>query len=279
MDTDQSFARIEKYIKDGRTGLVRPEIDMIVDGHRDDLPILIKCASLLKVIDDERGTQRILDMVVDSVPKDDGRFSIAVALRGLNRPEDALDILVGLDRTDEVRRELARSYLAAGDAGSALSSLPETDTDGDDVILRTDILCALGRLDEAYGGAEELVRNDGSYGPLVNLCTVMIRMGMNKEAVKLARSHIKEDKRNIDSLALGAYVMWINGKIPAAANLAHSALKIDHRHIGALETMAMCLIHKRKFIEAKLMAGAINDQIPGHPAAIRILDACRIAAE
>lgn len=280
MDTDSSFAKINRYIKDGRIGLVRPETDSIARQNSNDPFILIKCASLLKVVDDEDGCQTMLDMAIGTLPEDtEGRFSVAVALRGLGRTDDALDILEEMDDDHEVLREKARSYLASGDAHSALSCIRKMDaSDRDDRILLTDILCASGGTEEAYGIAKELA-DDGSYESLVNLCTVLIRMDRSKEAVKIARSNIKKDKKSADSFALGAYVMWINGKIAAAANLAHSALKMDHTHIGALETMAMCLIQKKRYIEAKVMAGAVNDKEPGHPAAIRILDACRVASE
>jgi hypothetical protein len=103
-------------------------------------------------------------------------------------------------------------------------------------------------------------------------------MGRNKDAIKTARKYLKEDK-DADSLALAAYVMRINGRMMAAANFAHRAIAKDHTHKGALETMAFCLIEKSKFIEAKVFAGAINERSPGDPAAIRILDACRIASK
>ena len=127
--------------------------------------------------------------------------------------------------------------------------------------------------------AEAIVRDDGpTYRSLVNECSVLLRMGREKDAVKLARSHLKEDKKNPDSLALSAYVMWINGKTPAAANYANRALHLDPLHTGALETMAMCFIEKGRYAEAKLFAGAINEKNPGDPAVIRILDACRAAS-
>ena len=69
--------------------------------------------------------------------------------------------------------------------------------------------------------------------------------------------------------------MWINGKIPAAANYANRALHVDPLHVGALEVMAMCFVEKGKYTQAKLFAGAINEKEPGSPAVIRILDACR----
>jgi hypothetical protein len=103
----------------------------------------------------------------------------------------------------------------------------------------------------------------------------MFRMGEAKATIKFAKAHVKESKTNNDFLALEAYVMRINGRMLAAVNYASRVLKNDYKHIGALETMAMCFVEKKSFINAKLLAGAINDADPGNPAAIRILDACR----
>ena len=104
----------------------------------------------------------------------------------------------------------------------------------------------------------------------------MFKRGESKEAIKFAKSFLKEDKKNIDNLALNAYVMRINGRTPAAVNYCNRVLNTDFKHIGALETLALCFIEKKSFVNAKLLAGAINDADPGNPAVIRILDACRL---
>lgn len=280
MDIETAFDSINLHIKNHNFKMVRPEIDSIVSYCKDDPFILIKCASLLKVIDDEEHSQRILDMVMDIIPDDEGkRFSLAIAMRSMNRPADALDMLEDMDDSEKVLRERTRSYLALDDPGSAAECIGKMDcNDEKDMILKTDVLCSNGDLNEAYDLAVNISKS-GTYDSLVNLCTVMIRMGKNKEAMKFARSQFKEDKKNADSLALGAYVLRINGRMSAAANFANNALRVDHTHIGALETMAMCFIEKNKYIEAKVMAGAINNKDPGNPAAIRILDACRISSQ
>ena len=278
MDIDRMFGNIDKSIREGRMNEVGPMVDLIISSDPDPM-IMIKCASLLKVIEDEEGCDDVLDMVVDSV-SDDNRFAIAQALRGLNRNEDALDILSEMKENDSVLREKSKASLALGDPdasialiGRIISQRPE------DKITHTEALCAKGKYDDAYVIAEKLAKDENnSYASLVNLCGTMIRMGRNKDAMRTAKAHYKEDKKNADVLALGAYVMRINGRMPAAANLAHSALKIDIGHIGAMETLALCYVEKKKFIEAKFIAGAINEKDPGNPAAIRILDACRAAS-
>jgi len=277
MDIEKAFGNANLHIKNGKFELALMEVNSIVSGSPDDPVILIKSASLLKSIDLEERCQEILDMVVDCVTEDyEKKLAVAVALRGLGRYEDSLTILDMLDDNDNIFRQKAKTALALKDADTALEYISEMrELNTDDRILLTEIQCARRDLKTAYEVAEKLSKEVKGYDTLVNLCSVLIRMDRNKDAIKLGRSHLKEDKKNADSLALAAYIMRINGKTPAAANFAHAALKIDHTHIGALETMALCLIEKKKLLEAKMMAGVINENDPGNPAVIRILDACR----
>lgn len=280
MDIDKAFESINLHIKNNEFDLVRPEIDSIVSACSNDTITMIKCASLLRVIDDNEGCNDILDKVLTVLPEDvNKKFSVAVAMKGLGRYEDAFDILSDLDEIVPILREKARISLLIGEPKEALSFVEQMNSsEKRDVILLTDALCASGDLQKAYDVAVRLAEDENnSYDSLVNLCSTMIRMGKNKEAIKLARGHLKEDKKNADALALGAYVMRINGKTSAAANFAQHALKVDYTHIGALETLALCLVEKGKIVQAKVLAGAINDKDPGNPAVIRILDACRLS--
>ncbi|MDR0335038.1 MAG: hypothetical protein LBH69_04045 [Methanomassiliicoccaceae archaeon] len=279
MDTEKAFDTIGKHIAAGEYGKVRPVIDTIASSVGD-VPTLLKCASLLKVVDDEDGCQNILDRVIEMrLDTAAERLSAASALRGLGRAEDAYGMIRDDEDTVPALREKSRMLLIMDEGETALSKIRRiTDMTASDKVLLTEILCSIGEFREAHETASRLVKDeDASYASLVNLCTTLMLMGKNKEAVKTARQHLKEDKKDADSLALAAYVMRINGKMSAATAFAHRAIAADHTHAGALETMAFCLIEKSRFIEAKVMAGAINDKSPGHPAAIRILDACRIA--
>ena len=279
MDIEKAFGNANVHIKNGKFDLALAEVNSIVSECPGDPVTLIKSASLLKSVDLEERSQEILDMVVDLIDEDsDNKFAIAVALSGLGRYEDSLSILDMLNEKDNVLRQKARTSLALKDGDAALGYITKMkELDVKDRILLTEIQCARRDLQGAYETAEKLSKEVKGYDTLVNLCSVLILMDRNKDAIKLGRSHLKEDKKNADSLALAAYIMRINGKTPAAANFAHAALKIDHTHIGALETMALCLIEKNKLLEAKMMAGVINENDPGNPAVVRILDACREA--
>ncbi|MCL2143588.1 MAG: hypothetical protein FWH44_04955 [Methanomassiliicoccaceae archaeon] len=278
MDIEKAFDNAQTLIKDGHYDKVRPIVDEIA-ASADDAFTLLKCASLLKVVDDEDGCQELLDKVAaipQNTPED--RLTAAASLRGLGRADDAYGMIKNDDETDAVLREKAMALLMMDEGEEALSKIRKlSSTNAADEILLTNILCSLGEFREAYEIASKLVeKENASYDSLVSLCTVMILMGKNKDAIKTAKRHMKEEK-NVNSLALAAYVMRINGRIPAAANYAHRAMSMDHTHKGALETMAMCFVEKSRFIEAKVLAGAINERTPGDPAAIRILDACRSA--
>ena len=278
MDVDKAFESIRDNIKDENYSAVRPGIDSIVEANPDDVDVILKCASLLKTIDDEKGCQQLIDKALSAMPKDGSKdFDAAIAIRGLGRPVDAYGLIKRFKDDPDKRSEVARTMLLADEPEEALSLAKAIDNPSiSDRLLLCDILCALGEFKDALEVAEIIVKEDNeSYRSLVNICSVLMKMGRDKDALRLAKSHMKDDKKNPDSLALGAYVMWINGKTPAAANYANRALHLDHTHVGALEIMAMCFIEKGKLAQAKLFAGAINEQEPGSPAVIRILDACR----
>ncbi|MDR2866512.1 MAG: hypothetical protein LBV13_03820 [Methanomassiliicoccaceae archaeon] len=280
MDIEKTFASIQLHIKNEEYGKVRPMVDTIADPS-DDPRILLKCASLLKAVDDEDGCQRILDKVARMTVSGAGdRLMIARSLRGLGRPEEAYGMMADEDDDDMMLYEKAATLRLMGRNRDALSKIRKiTSMTSEHRMLMTEILCSAGEFEEAHDISLQLVEDDdASYASLVNLCGTLMLMGRNKEAIKTAKQHLKEDKKDVDSLALNAYVMRINGRIPAAANFAHRALSVDSRHKGALETMAFCLIEKSRLKEAKMCAGAINEISPGDPAAIRILDACRRSA-
>lgn len=282
MDTEAAFEKIRDEIKNENYSAVRPSVESILNSDSVDVYTAIKCASLLKTIDDETGCQEVIDRALTMVPEDaDSRYDIAIAIRGLGRAEEAVDLIEDLKLDKEKGPEVARTLMMAGESEEALCVMEKLGCKSvEDRLLLCDIYCDLGEFQKAFEEAETVVSEDGeSYRSLVNICTVMFKMGRDKDAVKFAKAHLKDDKKNADSLALQAYVMWINGKIPAAANYANRALHIDLMHIGALEVMAMCLIEKKKYPQAKLLAGAINEKEPGNPAVIRILDACRISSE
>lgn len=279
MDADSAFEDIRNDIKDEKYDMVLPRVKAIADNCGNDLQILFKCASLLKVVEEEEYCQELLDRIESNLPSDEkDAMNTAIGLRGLGRCESAYIIINGFTSYEPDPYELALTAFTSGRPDEALRIIDDLELDDQrSMILNTDALAALGRYDEAMAVADKTIHYYGSsYATLVNKCNIMFRMGNPKEAIRFSKAHVKESKANMDYLALNAYVMRINGRLPAAVNYASRVLKNDFKHIGALETMAMCLIEKKSFINAKLLAGAINDADPGNPAAVRILDACRL---
>lgn len=280
MDAESTFKEIADNIKNERYDSAS-ELTRDLASSTEDVGIKLKCASLLKVIEDEDGCQDIIDDVLDLTDDDDPRnFEIGLSIRALGRAEDAYELMRRYRSQDERIPEIARTLMMIDESEEALSIMTKRGCGSvEDRILLCEILCSLGEFSKAQHEAEGIVKDeDASYRSLLNLVTVLMRKGDVKDAVKVAKEHLKEDKKNAESLALQAYVMYISGKIPAAANYANRALQIDYSNTGALEVMAMCFIEKKKFKEAKLLAGVINEKDPLDPAVMRILDACRITS-
>lgn len=278
MDLEQKFKAVQESIARAEIKSAKAQVSLIVSGHSVDPYIILKCASLLKVIEDDEGSESLLDRVSSVLPTDESeRMAIAIALRGMGRAEDAWSIMMEIEPVSDIQLlERASTLLLCGNQVSALQELEAcSDSSEKRDLLWADILAGTGDDQAAMAKLEEAMLRYGlSYDALVKKSNLLIRAGKFKEAVKFANSQLKEDKKSADMLALKAYIMRINGKILAAVNYAHRALKLDVTHVGALETMAYCLIEKGKKNEAKMMAGAIYQKDPGNKATFQILQAC-----
>ena len=72
-----------------------------------------------------------------------------------------------------------------------------------------------------------------------------------------------------------AFYQWLDGNSTAGGAFSSKALKLENKHLGALETIGLCFAEKGSFWEAKIAAGAINEIEPGSPAVFRILAVCK----
>ena len=274
MDAKEEFSRITELIKNSDFDTAKMRTHALADAHRGDPSVGIRCASIMKVIGDDDGTEEILRGLLADLPEDEsGRFEALFATGMLGMPEEALAGMEGMGLIRERPQQYGRILFMSGRYGDALEAVSGSE-EKDSVILRAEALCALGRYDEAVSASAALAEKDGSYEAAVSYCSSLISAGRTKDAVKFAKSKLKNDKKNVDSLAVMAYVMRLEGKLLAAVNYGNRTLRTDPLHIGGLETMAMCLVEKGDVKHAKLFAGTINHKSPGHPAAIRILDAC-----
>ena len=126
MDIEKAFDSIRENIKNENYGAVRPEIDSIVASNPDDVDTILKCASLLKTIDDEIGCQSLLDKALDALPSDGSKdFDTALAVRGLGRPEEAYGLIKRFKDDPEKRAEVARTMLLADEAEEALGDIDQ----------------------------------------------------------------------------------------------------------------------------------------------------------
>lgn len=277
MDKDSAFKEVQNNIAKGNTAAVRPQVMKIASDHSDDAITLLTCASLLKTVDDDEGSESVIKMLMDDLPPEESaRLEIAKGLNGLGYSGYASDVLKDLAVSDDIQR---MRMTVAYDLGDHELSVHEYDLiqepAPDDDIAEIDALCALGRFKEADEKSIGLLSRENNYQSQRERCSVLLRSGRQKDAEKFVKDILKNDKRSADANALAAYFMWMNNKISAAGGYATKAVKADPTHIGAMEILALCLIEKGKINEAKIVAGAINEQAPGHKAVIRILSMCR----
>ena len=177
MDAESTFKEISEYIKNEKNDEAS-ELTRDLAASTDDISIMLKCASLLKVIEDEEGCQDIIDDVLDKVEDDDPRnFDIGLSIRALGRAEDAFGLMKCYRTDDDRIPEVARTLMLIDESEEALSMMTKRGCKSiDDRILLCDILCSLGEFAKAQHEAEDIVKENGaSYKPLLNLVTVLMK--------------------------------------------------------------------------------------------------------
>ncbi len=273
MDTDEAFAEIRKDISEGRGELVGPKSLAIA---RDGDPMTrIKCLSLLKVVGDRPTSQEILRMLMESLPEDrETLVQVAGALRGLEYPSSALSILKSMDADDSVVRMSVLCLMDLDEYEEAFDTISRIgEMSPFDRVMLTEINSALGRHKEAVETAEKLLDEyPQNYQVRRAYVASLLLAGREKEAMKYARAGLKD--KSADSNSLIAFALRISGNYKAAAGYATRAIKIDNGHIGAMETLGICLAWKGEYDKARIVAGAINEKSPGDKAALNVLTYC-----
>ena len=249
------------------------QIGELASFYYDDPLTLLTCTSLFAVVGEKEKASNTVKVILKCV---NSRSSeIARGLKNLGYPREALTVLDGIDDSDNVLRIKAEASYALGEAKEALSSVERlTERTLSDDILLADILCLLKDYDGALKIAEEVASESADYESKKCLLNILAASGDRKNADRFVKNELKKNKDSPDANALSAHLMWIEGKIAAAAAYATKAIKIDTGHIGALETLAYCLIEKGELSRAQIIAGAINEEAPGHPCVIKIIDLC-----
>ena len=274
MSNDDSFNEIVADLSAGRTDEVSSKSIALAE-ETDDPFTIVKCISLLKVANDKETISKLIDILMTKVPEEyNPRVEIAGALRGLEYPHKAYEILKGMEGEDPLVRIKAICLAEMEEYEMALSCVTgiKEQTVGDRVLM-VDIYSSLGEHSAANKIAESLIDEfPKEYVVMRCYVTALILAGRDKEAVKFVRSCLKD--KSADSNAIAAYVMRITGNIKAAAGYATRAIQIDNGHVGAMETLGICLAEKGEIDKARIVAGAINEKSPGDKAALNVLSYC-----
>ena len=274
MDIDSAFDAIRSDMAAGHLSEVGPKVMEIADST-DDSFVLIKCMSLLKVVEDNRTMSELVKKIMGNMDSDvQKRIEIAGALRGLDYPMQAYDILKGMEQDDSISRLSALCLMDMEEYESALEANGRISnpTIGDRIML-TEIQSAIGEHKSAVNTATELLAGfPKEYEVMRCYVSALILGGRDKEAIKYARMVLKD--KTADANALAAYVMRVLGNIKAAGGYATRAVQMDNKHIGAMETLGICLAQKGEYDKARIVAGAINEASPGNKAALNVIEYC-----
>jgi tetratricopeptide (TPR) repeat protein len=274
MDIQESFRSIGSDLSAGKIDEVRRKVQEISDST-DDPFVLLQCVSLLKVVKEDDMMRGLVTKIMANVDEEESRrVEIAGALKGLEYPFQAYEILESMEPSDSIRRLRVQCLMDMDEFESALeenNAIKEMQViDG---IHNAEILSALGEHADAIAAVKLLESGHPKNYDVMN-CYVAVHMmaGEEKEAVRYARHRLKD--KTADGNAILAYAMRIMGNDKAAAGYATRAIKMDPKHIGAMETLGICLARKGEYEKARIVAGAINEVSPGHSAAMEILRYC-----
>ena len=275
MDTEAEFAAVRKDIAEGRLSDVPLKIRSIAESSGEPFTI-IKCMSLLKSVGDDSVMLDLMKMLTASLKDDDARLQSAIALRSLGYPSNALGILKGLSGDDDVLRESARCFMDLDENEEALDRLRDIESPlPQDGCMVVEALSSLGEHSLAVEEAVSLLsEHPKDYGVRVRYASALISAGRQKEAVKYVREALKE--KSADANALAGYVMWVTGNVKSAGAYSSRAVQMDHAHVGAMETLGLCLAEKGEVDKARIVAGAINEIRPGDRAVLNILSYCEL---
>lgn len=274
MDIDAAFNAIRSDMAAGHTKEVGPKVMAIAEAT-DDSFTLIKCMSLLKVVNDDTTMTELLRKIMETLGDDtQKRIEIAGALRGLDYPMQAYDILKTMEQTDSIMRmsSLCLMELDEYEMALGLTQRIANPTIGDRIML-AEIQSALGEHTMAINTATELLAGfPKEYEVMRCYVSTLILGGHEKDAMKYGRMVLKD--KTADANAIAAYVMRVLGNVKAAGGYATRAIQLDNKHIGAMETLGICLAQKGEYDKARIVAGAINEASPGNKAALNIIGYC-----
>ena len=234
---------------------------------------MLKCISILKLLPQDGTESKIANLILNMT--DEGTaLEVAKALYSLDCPYFALEALKKAPKSDHSYRLICSCQYALDEYESALETYSKiADPCVKDRILLSSIDSNLGEHKMAVDIATQLLSEyPDDYDVRIAYVNSMMMAGNTKDVAKYIRNGVKD--KTADSYAVAAYVLRIQGNIKAAGGYASRAVTLNNNHIGAMETLGICLAIKSEYDKAKIVAGAINEISPGDKAAINILSYC-----
>lgn len=275
MDNNEALQAIRQNIRDEKNEVAAIQIMDLASKNQGDPMILLTCCSMLRTIGNDKDFPGVLSVLMSHIPSDEkSRYEVATGLIGLGCLREAGRILEDLGDSDRVLRARAAVMHGTDRDAEALSALGKMGELGEiDRVLKVQVLGSMGRHDEAIAEAEDILKRSESYRAGRCYISALVLADRTKDAARYAKDRMKS--KDADGYALMAYYQWLNGNSTASGAFSSKALKLDGRHIGALETIGYSFCDKGTYWEAKVAAGAINEIEPGNPAVFRILAMCR----
>ena len=276
MDKEKALIEIQSNIRNGKIDLASQQILMLANAYSTDPFTLLTCASLLRVIEQDKIAKNVVETILENV-KTGESLAVAQGLRRIGFPKEAEKILSEVSESDEAFRE---RMLVSFDLGKFAESIETyhklSEPTLSDTAVMIDALSASKENGKAIDLAKKLLDESPNELRVQKCyCSALISAGRSKDAIKFVKDNLKNNKDSSDADALASYVLWVEGKSTSAGAYATKAIKADQGNVLAIEILAYSLIEKKKYPEAKIAAGAINEKDPGNPAVIRILDMCK----
>ncbi len=272
MSNDDVLKGISADITAGRVEGLSDRISELANSTDDPFEVL-KYMSLLKLIPRDGTESKLADRIVSLSDQSNG-LALATGLANLDCHIHALDILKRLEPSDQVERLRCHCLFDMEEYESALESYHRIkDPVINDRILLSSILSSVGEHRKAIETTEGLLNDcPEDYDVRIAYVRALMMGGHNKDAFKYARAGLKD--KSADSNAVAAYVLRVQGNFKAAGGYAARAVQLNNSHIGAMESLGICLAMKGEYEKAKITAGAINEIAPGDKAALNILSYC-----
>jgi len=272
MSNEEKFQAISHQLASGNTECVSDSVLQIAVSSDDPYEIL-KGMSLLKLVPQDGTESKVANILVEKTESKDA-LDVASALRNLDCPIFALEVLKKAPENDRSVRLRCHCLYDIEEYESALDLYKEIENPViNDRILLCDILSSIGEHSRSIEESSKLLSEcPNDYDVRIAYVKSLMMGGREKDAAKYARAAVKD--KSADSNAVAAYVLRIAGNTKAAGGYASRAVQLNPQHIGAMETLGICLALKEEYDNAKIVAGAINEISPGDKAALNILSYC-----